>query len=75
MDRITVGSPVDLQFGGLAEPVVVVDRSGRTLGHFVPTGAMAAADDCPYSPEELERMRLEEGGRSLQEIWKSLGAK
>ncbi len=29
--------------------------------------------EIPYSEEEMERRRQEEGGRSLSEIWKSLG--
>ncbi len=72
MNRITVHEPLKTQLDGLAEPVEVVDETGRRLGHFVPSLAMMASDECPYSREELERMRGEEGGRPLGEVWKSL---
>ena len=73
MNRITVVDPLKTQFDGLAEPVEVVDEKGRRLGHFLPNLAATASDACPYTPDELERMRSEEGGRPLPEIWKSLG--
>ena len=75
MNRITVDDQLKTRLDGLAQPVEVVDKSGRRLGHFVPTAATTASDDCPYGSEELERMRGEEGGRPLSEIWKSLRAK
>ncbi|OHB85402.1 MAG: hypothetical protein A2V98_12665 [Planctomycetes bacterium RBG_16_64_12] len=75
MNRITVHDPLKTELDGLAEPVEVVDETGRRLGHFVPALATMRSDDCPYSSEELERMRREAGGRPLGEIWKSLAAK
>ena len=75
MNRIMVESPLTTQLANLVQPVEVVDETGRSLGHFVPTQSMTASDDCPYSAEELARMRGAEGGRPLGEIWKSLGAK
>jgi hypothetical protein len=75
MNRITVYDPLKTQLDGLAEPVEVVDETGRRLGHFVPALATMASDDCPYSQDELQRMRREEGGRPLGEVWKSLEAK
>jgi len=75
MNRIMVDSPLKAQLLELAQPVEVVDETGRSLGHFVPIRATIVSDDCPYSTEELARMRSEQGGRPLTEIWKSLGAK
>jgi hypothetical protein len=75
MNRITVEGPIKVQLDGLSLPVEVVDETGRWLGHFVPAAAMVAADECPDSPDELERMHAEKGGRTLPEIWKALGAK
>jgi len=75
MNRITVDDPLKTQLDGLAEPVEVVDETGRRLGHFVPTLVTMDSDDCPYSTEELERMRRQQGGHPLAEIWKSLDAK
>jgi len=75
MNRIVVDSTLKAQFVGLAEPAEIVDEAGHSLGHFVPTVATLASDECPYSAEDLARMRSEQGGRPLAEIWKSLGAK
>lgn len=75
MNRITVDDPLKAQLDGLVGPAEVIDKTGRRLGHFVPAAATLPADGCPYSPEDLQRMRSEEGGRPLEEIWKSLGAK
>jgi hypothetical protein len=69
------------RLNGLDEEVEIRDEAGITVGHYVPEGiyrkmlyaAVEAA--CPYSKDELERMRRETGGRPLAEIWKSLGAK
>jgi len=36
---------------------------------------MATLDGCPYPVEQLQRMRAEQGGRQLPEIWRSLEAK
>jgi len=75
MNQITVDSSLKSQFAGLHEPVEVVDESGRRLGHFVPTAPSRQSDDCPYSAQDLDRMRNERGGRPLAEIWRSLGAR
>ena len=75
MNRIIVYEPLKGQLGGAAQPVELVDESGRRLGHFVPTRIAEPADECPYSPEQLDEMRSERGGRPLKEIWKSLGVK
>jgi hypothetical protein len=70
-----VENPLKTQLAGLLQPVEVVDGAGHSLGHFVPLHATDTSDDCPYSPDELARMRSAEGGRPLAEVWKSLGAK
>jgi hypothetical protein len=75
MNRIRVNKSLGAKLDAVAEPVEVVDESGRTLGHFLPVPPLGASDGCPYSISELHRMRLEDGGRSLTEIWESLGAR
>jgi len=60
---------------GFSEPVEVVDEGGHRLGHFIPIASSLAGDECPYSEQELQRMRSEQGGRPLAEIWRSHGAK
>ena len=75
MNQIMVDSPLGAQLAGLSQPVEVVDETGHSLGHFVPAQATIVSDDCPYSAEELARMRSEQGGCSLPEIWKKLEEK
>jgi hypothetical protein len=74
MIRIILQDDVRTQLDGLSEPAELCDQAGRTMGHFVPSTAMGARDNCPYSIAELEQMRSEQGGRPLPEIWQSLGA-
>jgi hypothetical protein len=62
------------QLDNLGRPVELVDRGGRRLGHFVPAGSTESSAECPYSSEELARMREERGGRTLPQIWNSLEA-
>ena len=75
MTKVTVDEPLLSKLDSFTVPVVLCDKSGRTLGHFVPicTAGQAAPDDCPYTEEELVLMQQETGGHTLEEIWKSLG--
>ena len=73
MNRITVDDSLTSQLHGANEPLVLCDGSGSALGHFVPIVLSGQKDDSPYSPEELQRMRSEQGGRSWTEIKRSLG--
>ena len=75
MNRITVDDALKSRLDGVVEPVEVCDSEGCTLGHFVPIAALGGPDGCPYSTDELNRMRGEDGGRSLAEIWGALGSK
>ena len=70
MNRITVDDALKSRLDG---PVEVCDAHGHVLGHLVPIAAFGRPDDCPYSSHELNRMRAENGGRPLDEIWKSGG--
>jgi len=79
MNRITVSEGLITQLGGFTQPVELCDAEGHAIGHFVPATASSTSEsgeseDCPYSADELSRMRSEEGGRGLSEIWDSLGA-
>jgi hypothetical protein len=75
VNRITIHEPLKAELDAVAQPIELVDEAGRRLGHFVPARANAPDEDCPYTPEELEQMRSEQGGRPLKDIWSSLGAK
>lgn len=79
MRRVVVDERLRTQLNGLNEEMELCDGTGRTLGHFLPADVYRelmyayAESQCPYTREELERMRHETGGRSLAEIWKRLG--
>jgi hypothetical protein len=57
--------------------VKLVDKSGKVVGHVLPSDLPLVFLDglrkCPHSEEELERARQEKGGKTLDEILKGLG--
>ena len=77
MSVLTIDRPLLERLNGLKEQTEFRDADGNVLGHFVPAlkgpVELLPSDGCPYTPEELVRMRNETGGRPLSEIWKSLG--
>jgi hypothetical protein len=77
MTRIVADLALRRQLNGLKSPVEVCDESGRTMGHYLPEADYKAllysTIDLPLSQEEITRRRQERGGRTLSEIWKSLG--
>lgn len=81
MQTIVLDPELRAKLNGLDQEVEIRDEAGKTVGHYVPEALYrkmlyaAAEAACPYSEEELERMRHETGGRPLAEIWKSLGVK
>jgi hypothetical protein len=79
MSHITIDADLLARLNGLGEPLEFRNESGRVLGHFIPALKPAVQphpeDGCPYTAEELQRMRNEKGGRPLAEIWRELGAK
>jgi hypothetical protein len=79
MSKYVLDPDLRAKLNGLNEQIEFCDESGKTLGRFVPEEeyrrmqyALAEAL-CPYSQEELERMRQEKGGRPLADLWKELG--
>jgi hypothetical protein len=49
------------------------DANGKKLGYFLPsTDPAIKAFDCPFSDEEIEKLRQQSGGRSLEEIMNDL---
>jgi hypothetical protein len=74
---VVIDADLRARLRGLNMPLELLDETGHVLGHFTPAFRPADADElmksCPYSEEELEQFRREPGGRTLAEIWKSLG--
>jgi hypothetical protein len=79
MRRLTLDPMLMERLNGLTEHIELCDETGQTVGHFLPTSVYedlffaALASESPHSKEELRRRYNETGGRSLAEIWKSLG--
>lgn len=77
MSTIQIDDALRARLNGLDENVAFCDESGTTLGYFVPDAffkkLVFAWMDSQVTDAELEQIRQEPGGRSLKEIWKSLG--
>jgi hypothetical protein len=79
MGILVIEESLRSQLKGLKEEIELYDESGRVIGHILPPDLyrqLACAygeKHCPYTKEELQRRRKETGGRSLAEIWMSLG--
>jgi hypothetical protein len=79
MTRVVIDQSIRSKLNDLGQQIELCDESGRTVGYFLPAElhhkllrAWAMAE---VSDEELERRRKEPGGKTLQEIWRGLGAK
>ena len=77
MSRVTVDTVWRTQFNDLTEPLEVCDETGKTLGHFLPEEAyrrlVHALAKAQISDDEIALLRQQTGGRTLAEIWASLG--
>ena len=79
MGKLTLDSDLRNKLGSLGAPVEFCDEAGHVVGHFLPAPLYedlfyaALAAESPHTKEELKRRHAERGGRSLAEIWKSLG--
>src|SRR5438876_10365197 len=77
MSTLQLDKALRERLNGLTEQLAVCDEAGKTVGYFVPDELykrMAYAwMESQTNDDELNAIRDEPGGRSLQEIWKSLG--
>ena len=79
MGKLTLDADLRTKLNGLNEPIELCDETGQLVGHFLPRAVYddlfyaALAAQSPHSKDELRRRHEETGGRSLTEIWKSLG--
>ena len=77
MGKIVLDPQLRSKLNGLKDPLEICDESGQTLGHFLPDSlyreVLRACSKAVLSDEELQRRRQEPRGRTLPEIWKSLG--
>jgi hypothetical protein len=77
MNKVILDAELKSKLNGLNEQLELCDEAGRTVGHFLPADLykqlLLAWTEANISEEELERRRREPRGRTLAEIWKSLG--
>jgi hypothetical protein len=76
MERVMLTAGSEADFLAVQCPVEVCDTQGKPVGFFLPLHAykkLLANLAIPYSAEELERRRQEQGATSLQEFWHRLG--
>ncbi len=79
MYRLTLDPELKVRLKDVAEHVELCDEHGNVVGHVLPARAYddlfyaSLAAESPHSKEELRRRHQDTAGRSLAEIWKSLG--
>jgi hypothetical protein len=77
MEQVVINADLKAKLHNLSVPLELRDETGNVYGHFVPRFRPADFDElvktCPFTDEELEQFGKEPGGRTLAEIWKSLG--
>ena len=77
MTKVIVDGEMRSKLHGLADHAELCDDTEQTLGYFIPAELYKELQygsiQIPFSDEEMARRRQEQGGRSLPEIWKSLG--
>jgi hypothetical protein len=77
MDKVVLDDALRSKLNGFRTSVEVCDETGHTVGQFVPQELFLklvyAWANAQVTDEELDRISQEPGGRSLAEIWKSLG--
>jgi hypothetical protein len=76
MQSVTLDASTRAKLHNLTDLTEFRDEAGRVLGHFLPIDrppAVESGRNCPHTDEEIQQLRRQTGGRSLAEIWKSLG--
>jgi hypothetical protein len=78
MSKVIVDDELRAKLNGLEDDVELCDTSGATIGYVMSKAhyerLILDLAKSQISDEELERRSQEKGGRTLAEIWKSLGA-
>ena len=68
MTRLIADIALSARLRVATEALEICDEKGNILGYYQPTATVRS----PYSREELERRRKEEGGFTLEEILSQL---
>jgi hypothetical protein len=76
MGRVVLPPALEAEFHGFQNQLEVCNAEGTAVGVFLPLTSykkLLAEIEIPYSEEELNRRRQEEGGLSLEEFWRTVG--
>jgi hypothetical protein len=77
MSRITLDDSLKARLNGLNDVVEVCDAANRAVGVFLPweqyKKLLYRDVKVPLAPDEIERRRQEQGGCTLEELWRKLG--
>jgi hypothetical protein len=73
MDHAIISDPLNVDLTAFTQPTELRDPTGSLLGVFTP--AARSNINVPFTLEELNEAAAEPGGRTLDEIWRSLGVK
>ena len=76
MSQILIKGELSDTLAAVTGEVDLIDEEGRVLGHFIRVPQeidWPHADFPAISDAEIQRRRQQKGGRTLAEIWKSLG--
>ena len=76
MTQVTLEDMQKLPERNLSEHLLVCDKSGQVVGHYLPVDAynrlVCQWAGSQVTTEELRRRMEEKGGRTLSEIWADL---
>jgi hypothetical protein len=77
MGKVILDPELRAKLNGLNEQLEICDEGGKPVGLYLPLEVykklLYKNVEVPFTEEELAQARREGGGRSLAEIWKSLG--
>ncbi len=80
MNNTNLNGDLLTKLKGIDYPLVIRNEAGEPIGIYLPIDsyrgmqrALGERIPCPFTAEELERRRQEEGGSSLEELWRKVG--
>ena len=80
MNSVDLNGDLLTRLKGIDYPFVIKNEAGEAIGIYLPIDSyrgmqrtLAKYVPCPFTEEELERRRKEEGGCSVEELLKRMG--
>jgi hypothetical protein len=77
MSKITLDAALRTRLNGLNDSLELCDESGQTVGHFLPEPTYRqyfyAWLKAQVTDEEIEKLRRQQGGKTLAQIKSDLG--